>query len=83
MIVSQQQRGGEMKTKTEDELAAKGWEPSAPTGEEAVKTEERSLDIGEFGQFAPSGYYNQHKVNEPKRTLDDEILPPARTLYER
>lgn len=72
-----------MKTKTEDELAAKGWEPSAPTGEEAVKTEERSLDIGEFGQFAPSGYYNQHKVNEPKRTLDDEILPPARTLYER
>jgi hypothetical protein len=72
-----------MKTKTEDELAAKGWEPSAPTGEEAVKTEERSLDIGEFGQFAPSGYYNQHKVNEPKRTLDDDILPPARTLYER
>ena len=72
-----------MKTKTEDELAAKGWEPSAPSGEEAVKTEERSLDIGEFGQFAPSGYYNQHKVNEPKRTLDDDILPPARTLYER
>jgi hypothetical protein len=72
-----------MKTKTEDELAAKGWEPSAPTGEEAVKSEERSLDIGEFGQFAPGGYYNQHKVNEPKRTFDDDILPPARTLYER
>jgi hypothetical protein len=78
-----QQRGGEMKTKTEDELARKGWEPSALTGEEAVKTEERSLDIGESGQFAPSGYYNQQKANEPKRTLDDDILPPARTLYER
>ena len=53
-----------MKTKTEDELARKGWEPSALTGEEAVKTEERSLEIGESGQFAPSGYYNQQKANE-------------------
>ncbi len=69
--------------KTEDELAEKGWEPSAPTDEEAVKTEERSLDIGESGQFAPGGYYNQPKVNKQNRTLDDDILPPARTLYER
>lgn len=58
----------------------KGWEPrSAPTGEETVKTEERSLDIGESGQFAPGGYYNQRGVNAPdRRTLDDDIVPPAR-----
>ena len=42
-------------------------------GEEALKTEERSLDVGESGQFAPGGYYNQQGVNEPKRSsLDDE-----------
>jgi hypothetical protein len=70
-------------TKSEDELARKSWEPSAPRGEEAVKNEERSPDLGESGQFAPGGYYDQQEINEPKRTLDDDILPPARTLYER
>jgi hypothetical protein len=50
-----------------------GWEPkTAPKGEEALKTEERSLDIGESGQHAPGGYYNQQGVNAPDRsTLDD------------
>jgi hypothetical protein len=58
----------------------KGWEPKTPTsGEDALKTEERSLDIGESGQFAPGGYYNQQGVNAPDRSsLDDDIVPPAR-----
>ena len=34
--------------------------------------DKRSLDIGESGQFAPGGYYNQQGVNAPDRsTLDD------------
>jgi hypothetical protein len=50
-----------------------GWQPDAESGEEALKTEERSLDVGESGQFAPGGYYNQQGVNAPERlTLDDE-----------
>ena len=50
------------------------WEPkTAPSGEEALKTEERSLDVGESGQHAPGGYYNQQGVNAPDRsTLNDE-----------
>jgi hypothetical protein len=41
--------------------------------------DERSLDIGESGQFAPGGYYNQQGVTQPRRIdLDDDILPPAR-----
>jgi hypothetical protein len=62
------ERDGETRKKKGEE----GWEPEAPTGEEALKTEERSLDIGEHGQFAPGGYYNQLGVTAPERlTLDD------------
>ena len=52
-----------------------GWEPkTAPTGEEALNTEERSLDIGESGQHAPGGYYNQRGVTAPDRSsLNDDI----------
>lgn len=47
--------------------------------DDSLRREERSLDIGESGQFAPGGYYNQQGVNEPRRTLDDDdIIPPAR-----
>lgn len=65
--------------KHEDE-AEKDWEPkTAPTGEEDLTTEERSLDIGESGQFAPGGYYNQQGINAPdRRTLDDDVVPPGR-----
>jgi hypothetical protein len=58
----------------------KGWERKTSTsGEDALKIEERSLDIGESGQFAPGGYYNQQGVNAPDRSsLDDDIVPPAR-----
>lgn len=62
------------------ESTDKGWTPDVVTGEEALIDEERSLDIGESGQFAPGGYYNQRKINEPeKRTLDDIVVPPARS----
>ena len=34
--------------------------------------DKRSLDIGESGQFAPGGYYNQQGATAPDRsTLDD------------
>jgi hypothetical protein len=59
---------------THKEQHEEGWTPDAPTGEEALKTEERSLDIGEHGQFAPGGYYNQQGVSAPERlTLDDDM----------
>jgi hypothetical protein len=66
--------------RSEEEVAKKGWEPkTADGGEEALTTEERSIDIGEAGQFAPGGYYNQQGVNEPeRRTLDDDVVPPGR-----
>jgi hypothetical protein len=59
---------------TDKQEHEEGWQPkTAQTGEEALKTEERSLDIGESGQHAPGGYYNQQGVNEPERlTLDDD-----------
>ena len=64
-------------TKQSDKHKDEGWKPDTPSGEEAVYTDDRSLDIGESGQFAPGGYYNQQSINQPKRTLDD-IVPPGR-----
>lgn len=51
-----------------------GWEPkTASTGGDALRTEERSLDVGESGQHAPGGYYNQQGVNAPDRSaLNDD-----------
>ncbi len=34
--------------------------------------DQRSLDIGESGQFAPGGFYNQHGVAETERLDLDE-----------
>jgi len=67
-----------MKNKDQEK---KGWEPNTThKGEEALTREERSLDIGESGQFAPGGYYNQQSINEPDRSTldDDDIVPPSR-----
>ena len=59
--------------------ADEGWEPEAPSGKEAIRKEERSLDIGEAGQFAPGGYYNQQTTNQPSSTIDDDdVIPPGR-----
>ena len=49
-----------------------GWEPSTP---DPLRKEERSLDIGESGQFAPGGYYNQQGVTAPGRSRLDELVP--------
>jgi hypothetical protein len=66
----------ELSNKHEDE----GWEPNAPSGKDAIRKEERSLDIGEAGQFAPGGYYNQQTTNQPNRSTidDDDVVPPGR-----
>ena len=52
----------------QDRIEEKNWEPAAPSAGDALKTEERSLDVGESGQFAPGGYYNQQGVNAPDRS---------------
>ncbi len=47
---------------------------ATPNAAEEVNpaNDKRSLDIGESGQFAPGGYYNQHGVNESDRLDLDE-----------
>ena len=50
----------------------KGWEPRTP---DPTKKEKRSLDIGESGQFAPGGYYNQQRATAPGRSRLDELVP--------
>jgi hypothetical protein len=63
----------------ENERRYKGWIPDAQGGEEALTTDELSLNLGKSGQFAPGGYYNQRNINQPdRRTLDDTTEPPAR-----
>ena len=50
--------------------------PDAPNAAEEVNpaNDGRSLDIGESGQFAPGGYYNQHGVAESDRlNLDEQV----------
>ena len=68
-----------MEGKDQGNREGKGWTPNAEGGE-AIKKEESSLDIGQQGQFAPGGYYNQQTVSEPKRRTidDDDIVPPGR-----
>ena len=54
------------------------WESkTAQTGEGALKTEERSLDIGESGQFAPGGRYNELNATKPRRIDLDEQTDSA------
>ena len=59
----------------EKQQREEGWRPSDPPTEDPLKTDERSLDIGESGQHAPGGYYNQQGVNAPDRSaLDDDNI---------
>lgn len=53
------------------QIDEKNWEPAEPAAKDIVKNDERSLDIGESGQFAPGGYYNQQGVNAPNRSALD------------
>lgn len=49
---------------------------AAPNAAEAVNpaNDERSLDIGESGQFAPGGRYNELGVTAPRRIdLDEQV----------
>ncbi|MBD0325876.1 MAG: hypothetical protein ICV68_05565 [Pyrinomonadaceae bacterium] len=61
----------------DDNPTGKGIEPKqTSTAAEALdpSNEERSLDIGESGQFAPGGYYNQRGVTKPDRLdLDEQV----------
>jgi hypothetical protein len=47
---------------------------ATPNAAEEVNpaNDQRSLDIGESGQFAPGGYYNQHGITESERLDLDE-----------
>ena len=70
-----------MQSKMKQNKNDEGWEPNAPSGEEAITEDERSLDIGESGQFAPGGYYNQQGINRPERSAlndDEDVAPPSR-----
>ena len=57
-----------------NETPAEGEPDTAPNAAEEVNpaNDRRSLDIGESGQFAPGGYYNQHGVVESERLDLDE-----------
>ena len=62
-------------TSLEETNADPDLKPDAtPNATEAVNpaNDKRSLDIGESGQFAPGGYYNQHGIKESERLDLDE-----------
>jgi hypothetical protein len=73
-----------MKNNKHSKHEGEGWDPDVQGGEEALTEEaltreEHSLDIGESGQLAPGGYYNQETLNEPERgRTDDDVVPPGR-----
>jgi hypothetical protein len=54
-----------------ERIEEKNWEPAAPSAKDEVRNDDRSLDVGESGQFAPGGYYNQQGVNAPDRSALD------------
>ena len=63
------------KTTLEEKNADPELKPDAtPNATEELNpaNDQRSLDIGESGQFAPGGYYNQHGVVESERLDLDE-----------
>jgi hypothetical protein len=49
-----------------------------PVGKLNPANDERSLDIGESGQFAPGGYYNQQGANQADRIDLDEQFPASK-----
>jgi hypothetical protein len=63
------------KTTLEEKNAQPDLKPDAtPNATEGLNpaNDKRTLDIGESGQFAPGGYYNQHGVVESERLDLDE-----------
>ena len=63
-----QEKSAERRPENKEE----GWEPSTP---DPLRREDRSLDIGESGQFAPGGYYNQQAVTGRGRSHLDDLVP--------
>jgi hypothetical protein len=67
----------EMKTSLGERNADPDRQPDATTNaaeELHPSNEERALDIGESGQFAPGGRYNELGVTKPRRIdLDDQV----------
>ncbi len=63
----------QLKSSLDDSSADEGLEPAtAPNAVDEVANDDRSLDIGESGQHAPGGYYNQQNVLAPDRIDLDE-----------
>jgi hypothetical protein len=60
-----------------------GWTPEVSGVTKKMTKEERSLDIGGSGQFAPGGYYNQRRATKPDRIDLDEIIVPRRHAGEK
>jgi hypothetical protein len=64
----------------EDANAKTDLAPDAASAAQEVNpaNDGRSLDIGESGQFAPGGYYNQHGAAESDRLdLDEQTATRA------
>jgi hypothetical protein len=66
---------------TKSSLGEKNADPelkpdATPNAVEAVNpaNDQRSLDVGESGQFAPGGRYNELEATKPRRIdLDDQV----------
>jgi hypothetical protein len=67
----------EMKTTLGERNADPDLKPDATpnaTEELSPSNEERAIDIGESGQFAPGGRYNELGVTKPRRIdLDEQV----------
>ena len=59
----------------DDQNRSREPEPSEPDYQEGkVTNKERTADIGESGQHAPGGYYNQQGATSTKRIdLDEQV----------
>lgn len=66
---------------TKSSLGEKNADPelkpdATPNAVEAINpaNDQRSLDVGESGQFAPGGRYNELEATKPRRIdLDDQV----------
>ncbi|HEX9917856.1 MAG TPA: hypothetical protein VGA87_01750 [Pyrinomonadaceae bacterium] len=57
-----------------DEPGPSADEPSESEIKQGKETNpHRTADIGESGQFAPGGYYNQQSANEEHIDLDEQF----------
>ena len=69
--------------KQKKESHEEGWEPSVPGVNDSLTRDERSLDVGGSGEFAPGGYYNQQGATKPDRIDLDEYVAPRRQVSKK